>query len=208
MTYQRRQVKPREELKEWRTFLLFLGWHTLSLPAGGVWAQPRCRRGACPGSRWRKQRGMELRTPLGLVLVSRAIGAAGCLATWESTTTTHGTQISQATLEQVEPGETTEGSVIATFGRPTSTEKLSGGGELLKYEFKETRDSSLALFLLFAGSEHQTETRSVAYFEVRDGVPQRCWLEQRPAPYTDPSNFFSPSRRSSGRGASRLSSLR
>jgi len=113
-----------------------------------------------------------------VVLLALVMTGAGCLAMSNSSTATQGRRISQASLEQVVAGETTRDWLIATFGEPTSTTKLPEGSEVLRYEYTETSSSSLCLFVLFGGSENKQETRSAAYFELKDGVVQRRWLEQ------------------------------
>jgi len=112
------------------------------------------------------------------LLVGITVSASGCLVASNSSTSARGTRIARSSLEQVIPGETTRDWLVAAFGRPTTSRKLPDGGELLKYEFTKSRHSNLAVFVLFAGSENVRETKSVAYFELKDGIVQRCWLEE------------------------------
>src|SRR5262245_42405931 len=46
--------------------------------------------------------------------------AAGCLVTSRSSINESGARVSQVTLDQIRPGQTTEAWVLATAGEPTS----------------------------------------------------------------------------------------
>ena len=87
-------------------------------------------------------------------------------------------RVSAATLSQVEPGKTTEAWLLATLGEPTSRTKVEckDNVEILRYEHSVHKSSGGAVLLIFAGgSDHKS--RSVAYFEVTDGIVTRAWTE-------------------------------
>ena len=112
-----------------------------------------------------------------LLVVLLAALSGGCAVMVNTDSRTSGTLITEASLDQVTPGETTRDWLIAAFGRPTSAEGMPEGGELLRYEYSETRDSSGSIFLLMAFNEDVVTRHSIAYFELKDNVVQRCWLE-------------------------------
>ena len=113
-----------------------------------------------------------------VLFVGFAISASGCMALHTASTRARGTLITKEALEQVTPGETTREGLVAVFGHPTTVKELPDGGELLKYEYTQRRNSNLAVLVLFAGHEDVVERRSVACFAVRDGIVQRRWLEE------------------------------
>lgn len=102
--------------------------------------------------------------------------AAGCLVTSSSKTRESGTRLSQVTLNQIRPGETTEAWLLATAGEPTTRRDAGDGTSILRYDFVTTTSSGGTVFLLFAGGSTKQQSSSVI-FEVKDGVIQRYWTE-------------------------------
>lgn len=102
--------------------------------------------------------------------------AAGCLVTSSSKTEESGTSVSQVTLNQIRPGETTEAWLIAAVGEPTTRRDAGEGTTILRYEHVTTTSSGGTVFLLFAGGSKKQKSSSVI-FEVKDGVIQRYWTE-------------------------------
>jgi hypothetical protein len=115
-------------------------------------------------------------TSLAAILATSLLG--GCLVTSSNQVQQRGTRVSQATLGQVQPGETTEGWLIATLGEPQERTPIEGqpGVEILKYVYSIHDSGGGTIFLVFAGSHNRVE-RSTTYFEVRDGVVTRHWTE-------------------------------
>ena len=98
----------------------------------------------------------------------------GCLVSADSSQHRSGTYVSDETMRQIEPGKTSSGWVRATLGPPTKVDKLDGSGELWKYTDTEKKESSGAVFLIFAGHDKK-ETSGTVFIEVRDGVVARTW---------------------------------
>ena len=121
-----------------------------------------------------------------MVLRSLIIGAAavtiatasGCLIVSGSSSYETGVRISQATLDQIQIGETTEAWLIATFGEPSSREQVEGSEDvcILHYHYRRHESSGGAVFLIFAGGKDHTY-KSTAYFEVTGDVVTRYWIE-------------------------------
>jgi hypothetical protein len=104
--------------------------------------------------------------------------AGGCLVLSGAETVESGVRVSPSTLSQVEPGVTTEAWLLAALGEPTSRCAVEGSDrvEVPRYEYQKRRSSGGTVFLLLAGAR-KAVTRSVAYFEVTQGIVSRCWLE-------------------------------
>ena len=102
--------------------------------------------------------------------------AAGCLVTSSKKTEESGVRVSQVTLDQIRPGETTEGWLVAAVGEPTTKREAGDGTAILRYEYVTTTSSGGTVFLLFAGGSKKKESSTVI-FEVKDGVIQRYWTE-------------------------------
>jgi len=100
--------------------------------------------------------------------------AGGCLISSDSSQHRSGTYVSDETLHQIEPGKTTSGWVRATLGPPTEVDKLDAGGELWKYTYTERKESSGAVFLIFAGHDKK-EISGTVFVEVRNGVVTKTW---------------------------------
>lgn len=102
-------------------------------------------------------------------------GTAGCLVTSNSSEHRSGTYVSDSTFNQIRPGETTEGWVEATLGKPTSVSRLEDGTQVWRYIYTERRDSSGAVFLIFGGS-NTTQTTHTAFVEFDpNGVVRKAW---------------------------------
>jgi outer membrane protein assembly factor BamE (lipoprotein component of BamABCDE complex) len=116
---------------------------------------------------------------LALVLGAFAVAIPGCLVTSGKSIEESGVRVTASTLEQIEPGVTTEAWVRATLGEPTAVTVVEGreNVRVLRYDYTVTKSEGGAVFLLFAGgSTSKTTTRS--FFEFTDGVVSRCWTEE------------------------------
>lgn len=100
--------------------------------------------------------------------------AGGCLISSHSSQTRSGNYVSDETLKQIEPGKTTASWVRATLGQPSRVEKLEDGTELWRYTYTERKDSSGAVFLVFAGDDKK-EISGTVFVEVKNGVVTRTW---------------------------------
>jgi outer membrane protein assembly factor BamE (lipoprotein component of BamABCDE complex) len=103
---------------------------------------------------------------------------SGCLVTSQSRIDETGVRISAQTLEQVEPGRTTESWLLSTLGHPTSVSRVEDYDDLklLRYTYIQQRTDKGAVFLLFGGSTQRRES-TTTYFEVTDGIVTRHWTE-------------------------------
>ncbi len=114
-----------------------------------------------------------------IVAASAALASSsGCLIVSGSSSYETGVRVTQATLAQVEVGTTTTSWLLATIGEPTSRRKVEGkeNVEILVYNHRLHESSGGAVFLIFAGGKEHT-TKSVAYFEVTEGIVTRHWVE-------------------------------
>lgn len=115
---------------------------------------------------------------LALLLLAAALllplGGGGCLVTSDSSERRSGNYVADATFNQIRPGQTTEGWVDATLGKPTSISRLDDGTEIWKYAYTERRDSSGAVFLIFGGSSSE-ERAHTAFVEIKDGIVRKAW---------------------------------
>jgi outer membrane protein assembly factor BamE (lipoprotein component of BamABCDE complex) len=110
--------------------------------------------------------------PLLLMLVLLLCG--GCLVTHNSNHSRSGNYVSDATLNQVQPGKTTVSWIRATLGPPTVVEKLEDGTQIWKYNYTERQDSSGTVFIFFAGNDVK-ETAGTVFIEIKDGIVRRTW---------------------------------
>lgn len=102
------------------------------------------------------------------------LAVSGCLVTSESHQNRSGNYISDATFNQIKPGQTTEQWVRATLGPPNSETAIGDDGKLLKWSYTERHESSGAVFLIFGG-HHENETTHTAYVETHHGVVTSAW---------------------------------
>lgn len=112
----------------------------------------------------------------GALLASSVVFASGCLVMRGSSTGESGVQITEPTLQQIKPGETTEAWLVAAAGEPTSRRSVDERTSILRYDHTVTTASGGAVFLLFAGGDEEHTTTSTL-FEVTDGVVTRFWTE-------------------------------
>jgi outer membrane protein assembly factor BamE (lipoprotein component of BamABCDE complex) len=108
-----------------------------------------------------------------LFLFAGLVMLCGCLATHNSQTTRHGTQIASETFDRIKAGTTTAGWIEATLGPPTSKSK-DGSNDIWKYIYTEHTDSSGAIFLIFGGSD-STEKSETTFIEFNNGVVTSKW---------------------------------
>jgi len=123
-----------------------------------------------------EKRGMIRQTIFSIVLAATTLVAGGCLVSKGSSMSEEGVKVSQPTLAQVEIGKTTESWLVATVGEPTSRRKVDEHVQVLRYDYKQRKNSGGYVFLIYAGGEREEKTSS-AIFEVTDGVITRYWTE-------------------------------
>ena len=115
------------------------------------------------------------RLPLLLIVATFLLsGTVGCLVTSNSSQHRSGNYVADTTFDQIRPGQTTEGWVDATLGKPTSVSRLDDGTEIWKYSYTERHDSSGSVFLIFGGSNSDEKTHT-AFVEIKDGVVRKAW---------------------------------
>ena len=112
----------------------------------------------------------------GVLITAFTMTATGCLVVSGRSTHESGIRISEATMQQVEIGETTEAWIVAALGEPTSRTELDDHIVLARYEHSVTRAEGGAVLLIFAGGSATTR-RSTTYFEYDDGILCRTWSE-------------------------------
>ena len=101
--------------------------------------------------------------------------AGGCLVTSNSSQKRSGSYVSDTTFDQIKPGETTEGWVEATLGKPTGVSRLDDGTEIWKYSYTERHDSSGAVFLIFGGSNSEEKTHTAFVEFNKDAIVRKAW---------------------------------
>ena len=87
-----------------------------------------------------------------------------------------GLMVSQTTLDQIEPGKTTKGKLLALLGEPTRKEELSDGAELYTYSYVKKTEKNVTVLLLLAMHE-DGEDRNLLYFEIEDDVVRKFWQD-------------------------------
>ncbi|MCK4873782.1 MAG: hypothetical protein KAS72_13755 [Phycisphaerales bacterium] len=117
-----------------------------------------------------------------------AVIAAGCTLTGcvsgSSDVKVTGRHVGATTVEQIEPGVTTESWVLATLGEPSSrspVETIDGPGEIWRYDW-DVRDHSSGWVFPFVTGSSKMDYAGAAYVELRDGIVIRAW---RDAPRID-----------------------
>ena len=111
-----------------------------------------------------------------VLIAAFAMSDTGCLVVSGRSIHESGVRISDATMQQVEIGKTTEAWIVAALGEPSSRVELDEDIVLVRYEHSVTRAEGGAVFLIFAGGSETTQ-RSTTYFEFEDGVLCRTWSE-------------------------------
>jgi outer membrane protein assembly factor BamE (lipoprotein component of BamABCDE complex) len=111
---------------------------------------------------------------IGLVLGMSLLGSSGCLVGGSSSVRRQGSYVADTTLSRIEPGKTQESWVLATLGQPSEKTELAPKHELWKYSYKEVKNSSGYVFLIFGGSDSK-ETSGKVFVELQDGVVTKTW---------------------------------
>lgn len=111
------------------------------------------------------------------VTILICILASGCAVCSETTSHERGKKIDNSTLQQLEPGKTTQEWAISALGTPSSRNKLDNGTEVLKYEYAKTENQNLAIFLLLASTNEKKSSQAVC-LEFRDNILIRYWTEE------------------------------
>jgi hypothetical protein len=114
-----------------------------------------------------------------LLLGLHVLTAGGCLVMSVHSIDESGTQVSSPTLEQVEPGVTSESWLLAALGEPTTrrlVQQTDPRTEILTYRHRTAEKHGTTVFLIFAGSR-QKVSGSTMYFEIADGIVTRFWQE-------------------------------
>lgn len=108
-----------------------------------------------------------------------AITASGCLVMGGKSIDEYGTKVTSATLNQIKLGETSEAWLVATLGEPESrtTVETDPTVNVLRYEHVVCKADGATVFLIFAGGSEERKT-TTTYFETRNGVVSRYWIER------------------------------
>jgi outer membrane protein assembly factor BamE (lipoprotein component of BamABCDE complex) len=121
---------------------------------------------------------IHMKKQLGLmvVLVLSMLLSNGCLFGGHSKVKREGTKVGEETIKQIEPGKTDLGWVRAVLGEPSEKIKISDNESIWKYSYKETKDSSGYVFVIFGGSsESISENRFFVQF--KDNIVVRSWRD-------------------------------
>ncbi|HEY7086712.1 MAG TPA: outer membrane protein assembly factor BamE [Tepidisphaeraceae bacterium] len=111
---------------------------------------------------------------IGLMVLVGLTGLTGCLVGGSSEVRREGTYVADTTLGNIEPGKTQTSWVLATLGQPSEKTQIDPNRELWKYCYKETRNSSGFVFLIFGGSDSKV-TDGRVFIEFQDGVVTKTW---------------------------------
>jgi len=82
----------------------------------------------------------------------------------------------QEKLGRIVPGNTSKEWIITTFGLPINERQLENGVEILKYERSSKIRSEFSLFLII-DTETTKVTKDVLYFDIKDGIVQKYWMD-------------------------------
>ena len=102
---------------------------------------------------------------------------SGCIVVSNSGDRASGKRIKETTLNQFEVGSTTKEWTLAVLGEPSHRETLEDGTEVMRYEYSRKKEQQTVVFILFAGNSDKQE-KQTAYFEFKDDVLSRYWVEQ------------------------------
>lgn len=101
--------------------------------------------------------------------------ASSCVINADSHTEYSGQYISPKTIAQIEEGHSSD-YVLAILGEPTTRTEVGEQVEIWKWQYREKRTSSGAVFLLYSGS-NKDERNKATYVELRDGVVVKAWQD-------------------------------
>jgi outer membrane protein assembly factor BamE (lipoprotein component of BamABCDE complex) len=100
-----------------------------------------------------------------------------CLIGSSSNTEYEGTYVSEETLEQVQPGMTSD-SVVALLGEPTTKAVTRTREEVWTWRYRRETTSSGSVLLLVS-AEKKTESSGAVRVQLRDGRVVKSWREGR-----------------------------
>ena len=114
----------------------------------------------------------------GLAMVLLAcLMISGCVVCGNSSRQESGKKIRESTLKQLEPGKTTKEWTLSVLGTPTSRNALDNGVEVFKYEYTETVDEQLAVFLILASDSERKTSQSII-LEFKDDILTKYWMDR------------------------------
>jgi hypothetical protein len=116
------------------------------------------------------------RLVLAMIVIGSLLPVAGCFV-WNNDVkySDKGAPLSGSTLKQIECGKTTRDWLIVTLGEPSEQSTTDAGAEVLKYKYSKTQESNVVMPFLIVNDEKKRE--QTVYFEVKDGVVQKYWVE-------------------------------
>ena len=116
------------------------------------------------------------RIVLGVAVIGSLLSVAGCFI-WNSDVRygDKGAPLSGTTLKQIECGKTTRDWLMVTLGKPSEQSTTDAGVELLKYKYSKTQESNVVMPFVIVNDEKKNE--QTVYFQVKDGVVQKYWVE-------------------------------
>jgi len=110
-------------------------------------------------------------------LASLSLLAPGCLTLRsEDKYGGKGQMVSQTTMDQIEPGKTSKGKLVAILGEPTRTKEYDDGVELYVYECTRRSRRGIEVLLLLDSSTDSMKIHRL-YYEIRNNVVQTAWRD-------------------------------
>ncbi|MFX3681298.1 MAG: hypothetical protein ACN6I3_00080 [bacterium] len=118
------------------------------------------------------------RSTISALALAVIVSFSGCaVINSHSETKSYGTLVTNESLAQVQPGNTTADWLIATLGVPASRELVDDQVEVLKYSSRQlTKIKSELLFVLDTSSKR--EVHRTVFLECTEGVLTRFWVEE------------------------------
>jgi len=116
------------------------------------------------------------RLVLAMIVIGSLLPVAGCFI-WNSDVSygDKGAPLSSSTLKQVECGKTSRDWLVVTLGEPSEQSTTDTGVELLKYKYSKTQENNIVMPFVIVNDEKKSE--QTVYFEVKDGIIQKYWVE-------------------------------
>ncbi|MEM1453407.1 MAG: outer membrane protein assembly factor BamE [Planctomycetota bacterium] len=112
-----------------------------------------------------------------LALLPLWLGTSSCLIGKTENTKYSGRYVGEETLQQIEPGDSSE-EVSSLLGPPSSRTEKANGTTVWKYAYSKATTKSGAVFLLF-GSSSTVETEGAVYVELDQQMKVvKTWSER------------------------------
>jgi hypothetical protein len=104
-----------------------------------------------------------------------ALSTSGCLISSSTSVEIEGDWVEASVAKSIAPGMKEE-DVLARMGDPTSRTELEDGSQILRWTWREERESHAGIFLLIS-TDNETITTHSTYVELCEGVVTRTWRD-------------------------------